>query len=202
MGVATFAVQALNDIQSTAAIAPSSRFLAEAMVKPLRLNQARVAIELGPGTGSMTRKMLEALPADGRLIAFEINPRFVAYLRENIPDPRLTVLECPAQNVQAALAELNIDRADAALSSLGLSLFPDSLCESIIGGVQAVLRPDAMFTQFQYVSRVRLLAGRAEYFDASRLISRFFPHVERRLVIRNFPPAFVYACRERAANAA
>jgi len=197
MGVATFAAEALADFQSTAAIAPSSRYLARAMVKPLELERAKVAIELGPGTGSMTRKMLKALPADGRLIAFEINPRFVEYLRTNIADPRLTVLECPAQQAKEALAGLDIEFADAALSSLGLSLFPDELCESIIGGVRQVLRPDAVLTQFQYVSRVRLLDGRAEYFDASKLIRRYFPAVERRLVVRNIPPAFVYACKKR-----
>ena len=194
MGVATFAVEALADFQSTAAIAPSSRYLAQAMVKPLGLDGAKVAIELGPGTGSMTRQMLKALPADGKLIAFEINPRFVEYLSQTIKDPRLTVLECPAQQAKEALQELDIEFADAALSSLGLSLFPDALCKSIISGVQQVLRPEAVFTQFQYVSRVRLLDGRAEYFDASRLISGFFPVVQRRLIVRNIPPAFVYAC--------
>lgn len=198
MGVATFATEALADFQSTASIAPSSRYLARAMVKPLALQQAKVAIELGPGTGAMTRHMLKVLPADAKLIAFEINPRFVEYLRKNIQDPRLTVLDCPAQQAQQALHNLGIDKADAALSSLGLSLFPDSLCESIIGGLQEVLKPEAVLTQFQYVSRVRLLDGKAEYFDASRLISRFFPVVQRRLVVRNIPPAFVYACSGRA----
>jgi phospholipid N-methyltransferase len=113
----------------------------------------------------------------------------------NIADPRLTVLDCPAQEAPAALAALGVGPADAALSSLGLSLFPDSLCESILGGVRQVLRPGATLTQFQYVSRVRVLERRAEYFDASRLIVRHFPTVERRLILRNIPPAFVYACR-------
>ncbi len=165
------------------------------MVRPLGLADAKLVVELGPGTGSMTRKILEALPPDGRLVAFEINPRFVRYLRENIHDPRLTVLDCPAQRASEALAELGVGPADAALSSLGLSLFPDSLCESIVGGMRQALRPGAVMTQFQYVSRVRVLDGRAEYFDASRLISRHFPVVQRRLILRNIPPAFVYACR-------
>lgn len=194
MGVATFAAEALADFGATASITPSSRYLARTMVKPLGLETAKVAIELGPGTGSMTRHMLAALPADAKLIAFEINPRFVDYLRKNIQDSRLTVLDCPAQQAKQALDEIGVEAADAALSSLGLSLFPDALCESIIGGLQDVLRPEAVLTQFQYVSRVRLLDGKAEYFDASKLIRRFFPVVRRRLVVRNIPPAFVYSC--------
>ena len=61
MSLTTFAGQALADIQSTAAIAPSSRFLAEAMVKPLSRGGSKQVVEFGPGTGVMTRTLLENL---------------------------------------------------------------------------------------------------------------------------------------------
>ncbi|MBI1355344.1 MAG: hypothetical protein GC160_13430 [Acidobacteria bacterium] len=197
MSVATFAAQALADFQSTAAIVPSSRFLAAAMVRPLQLEKARTIVEFGPGTGAMTRALLRSMAPDARLIAFEVNPSFVKYLGEHMPDPRLTILERGAEEAPAALAELGVGAADAALSSLGLSLFPDSLTERILGGLPKILAPGAVFTQFQYVSRMRMVDGRPEYFDASCMIRRHFPVVERRLIVRNIPPAFVYIAHNR-----
>ena len=194
MSVATFAAQALADFQSTASIVPSSRFLAQAMVSPLRASQAKTIVELGPGTGSMTRELLRCMAPDARLIAFDVNPSFVEYLRKNIHDPRLTVLERGAETAPQALRELGIESADAALSSLGLSLLPEPLCEQIIDGLRRLLTPDAVFTQFQYISRVRMVDGRPVYFDASDLIRRYFPVIERRTIVRNIPPAFVYTC--------
>ena len=42
----------------TGAIAPSSRFLAARMIEDMRLSEAGVVVELGPGTGAFTRAIL------------------------------------------------------------------------------------------------------------------------------------------------
>ena len=97
MSLATFASQALTDFQWTAAVAPSSRFLAQAMVEPLPMAEARLIVEFGPGTGVMTRRLLAAARSDAKLLAFEINPRFVDYLREEITDPRLEIIAAGAR---------------------------------------------------------------------------------------------------------
>lgn len=197
MALATFAAQALSEFQSTAAIAPSSRFLAEAMVKPLPMDRARTVVELGPGTGVMTEELLEQLPYDAKLLAFEINPRFVEYLKANLPDPRLDVIQCGAERADVELERRGIGKVDAILSSLGLSLLPEPLVHQIFERLLPYLAPDAVFTQFQYIHRIRMQDGRPEYFDAAKLLERYFPVVHRRMIVRNLPPAFVYDCRLR-----
>ena len=197
MGLATFASQAISDFQATAAIAPSSKFLVEAMVRPLPVDRARTVVELGPGTGVMTEELLAQLPFDAKLLAFEINPKFVRYLRNNLPDPRLEVIECGAERADEELDRRGIYKVDAVLSSLGLSLFPDSLVEQIFDRLIPRLAADGVFTQFQYITRVRLQDGKAEYFDAADVLRRYFPIVRRRMIVRNLPPAFVYDCRLR-----
>jgi len=195
MSLATFATQALADFQSTAAIAPSSPSLVEAMTKPLPLETAKTVVELGPGTGVMTRRILERLPADGRLLAFEINPRFVTYLGEEIDDPRLEVVEAGAEMLNQELQRRKIGRIDAALSSLGLSLMPPDFVDDILNGLTSRLSSEAVFTQFQYVSRIRIADGTISAFDAKKALGRFFDQIDRRVIVRNLPPAFVYACR-------
>ena len=200
MSLATFATQALADFQSTAAIAPSSPFLVEAMTEPLPLETAKTVVELGPGTGVMTRRMLARLPADARLLAFEISPRFVEYLRNEIDDPRLEVVEAGAEHLGHELERRGLERVDAALSSLGLSLMPPAFVDGILASLTSHLGADAVFTQFQYVSRVRIADGTISAFDAKKVLSGFFGQIDRRVIVRNLPPAFAYACREPRAE--
>ena len=168
--------------------------MAQAMVAPLPLAQAKTVVEFGPGTGVMTRSLLERLPHDARLLAFEINPRFIDYLGEEFLDPRLEIVPVGAQNVMDELAKRGIDRADAVLSSLGLSLMPDELVHSVLDGAANAVGDWGVFTQFQYVSRVRIAEGRAAYYDVGRLLPDHFGDVRRRMIVRNLPPAFVYEC--------
>lgn len=198
MGIATFASQALEDFQSTAAIAPSSRFLAEAMVEPLAVGRARTVVELGPGTGVMTRELLRQLPFNARLLAFEVSPRFVRYLREEIRDPRLEVIPVSAANLVEELGKRGIGRADAVLSSLGCSLMPEKVVRDVLDAASQVIGNHGVFTQFQYVHRMRIENGRPTYFDVAPWLNQHFQLVNRRMIVRNLPPAFVYDCRNGA----
>ena len=197
MGLATFAGEAFAEFQSTAAIAPSSRFLAEAMAEPLPLARAKTVVEFGPGTGVMTRELLAHMPFGARLFAFEVNPRFVDYLRERIRDPRLEVVHLGAEDAAGELRKRGVEPAEAVLSSLGLGLLPEPVVAQLLDGAYEMLAEDGIFTQFQYVHRMRMQDGKPERFDAGDLLEKRFPVVERRLIVRNLPPAFVYACRKR-----
>ena len=195
MSLSVFASQALSDFQATAAIAPSSRFLAEAMVEPLPLAQAEVVLEFGPGTGVMTRELLDALPRHAKLLAFEVNPKFVNYLRNRVHDPRLEVLACGAEGAGDELRRSGYRRVDAVLSSLGLTLMSERTVARMFRELSPMLDARSVFTQFQYVHRVRIEDGRPIYIDVRHILRRYFRSVERRMIIRNLPPAFVYECR-------
>ena len=58
MSRAIIAMEALSDFRTEASVAPSSRYLVRAMLRPLPLEKARVVVELGCGTGAMTRALL------------------------------------------------------------------------------------------------------------------------------------------------
>ena len=76
MSLRTFIIEAITNFPTVAAISPSSSYLASAMLEPLTLANARVAIELGAGTGAITHMLLDQLPPDATLLVFEINPRY------------------------------------------------------------------------------------------------------------------------------
>ena len=195
----TFSEEAVNNLQSTSALVPSSRYLARAMLGPLPLEAARTVVEFGPGTGVITRALLDLLPAEATLIAFEINPRFCAYLEETFADPRLVVVPAGAERVKEELAARRVRQVEAAVSSLGLTLMSPQQREAILGGLVEFLAPEAVFTQYQYLhgllAFLQLTDGRLERFTAQGFLRGYFSRISRELVWRNLPPAFVFSCR-------
>src|ERR1035437_5900465 len=97
MDLTTFALEALADFRTVGAVAPSSRYLTQAMLGHVSLERARVVVEVGPGTGAMTQALLNLIPFDATLLAFEINSRFSRYLKSHISDPRLVVINASAE---------------------------------------------------------------------------------------------------------
>ena len=195
MGLTTFAIQAVADFRTVGAIAPSSRYLAHAMLGPLPLETARVVVEVGPGTGAMTHALLELIPRDATLLAFEINPRFSRYLKRRIPDPRLVVINGSAEMLQKEVDRRGYERVDAVVSSLALGLMSDAKRRAFLGGLASLLGETGVFTQYQYVHRLQVKNSRIRKFCLGRLLRSYFSSVQRTTIWRNLPPAFVFACR-------
>ena len=195
MSFPTFARNVLADYKRTAAVAPSSRHLALAMVEPFRRAAPRVVAEFGPGTGVMTRELLAILPPDGTLLAFEVSPRFVHYLRETISDARLQVVPSGAETADGELQRRGIASLDGVVSSLGIGFMGSDSADAIFRPLLPHLGDGGTITQFQYLHRMRLHDGRLERFDAGSFMERYFRSVESRLVLRNLPPAYVITCR-------
>lgn len=195
----TFSGEVMNNFLTTSALVPSSRYLSRAMLASLPLESARTVVEFGPGTGTITRALLDALPPRATLLVFEINPRFRDYLEGNFSDPRLVVVAAGAERVEAELAARGIHRVEAAVSSVGLTMMSAEQREAILGGLLKFLTPDGIFTQYQYLhgllAFLRPNDGRWERFTAEGFLRRYFSRIIREVVWRNLPPAFVFSCR-------
>lgn len=195
MSRAIFALEALADFRTVASVAPSSRFLVRAMLRPLPLEKARVVVELGCGTGVMTRALLKQLPPDATLLAFEINPRFTRYLRLTVPDPRLVLIDNSAETVRQELQQRGFEQADAVLSSLGLAFMPEQERDAFLGELSSLMTDKGVFTQYHYLHGMQVQNGQLGRFDMTRLLHHHFGSVERTIVWRNLPPAYVFVCR-------
>ncbi len=172
------------------------------MLEPLSLRNAKVAVELGPGTGVMTRALLGALPRHATLLAFEINERFIRHLRTAVSDPRLVVINAPAEALQTELSRRGLTRVDAVLSSLALGFMPQQNRAELLNEISTSLVADGAFTQYQYLHGLQFTGKQLSKFDLARLLRRYFRSVQRRIIWPNLPPAFVFACREGIVNRA
>src|SRR6476646_11158879 len=72
--------ESMRSLGPTASMSPSSRYLANALTKPIDFRRARTVVELGPGTGAVTNEILKRMRPDAKLFAVDINETFIDHL--------------------------------------------------------------------------------------------------------------------------
>lgn len=144
----------LRNPKEVASIVPSSRFLTRRVTECGRAERARVVVELGPGTGVLTRPLLARMPADGRLIAIEINTAFAELLRHEFCDPRLSVYEGSAVDIELALAKQGLQKADLVVSGIPFSTLDAGVGRATLEAAKRVLAPGGRFVAYQFRSHV------------------------------------------------
>jgi phospholipid N-methyltransferase len=164
-------------------IVPSSRFLIKQLLQPISWARARVIVEYGPGVGGITAELLRHMGSDATLIAIEMNPDFVKYLRDSFTDARLQVVEASAESVDEILRRFGYLRADYIISGIPFSTIPAAARERILRKTCAVLEPGGAFLVYQFSSRV--------FQD----LKRIFGYVVRRFEPLNVLPAHLFICQ-------
>ena len=188
-----FLAQWLRNPRQLASITPSGAELAGAILEELPEGTRRV-IELGGGTGAITRALLASGIRDSELLVLELNTDLQAQLARDFP--RSTVLLGDAADLPRLAREsgyLGAGPADAVVSGLGLLAMERETQARILRAAFECLRPDGAFLQFTYgpMSPVR-----DELRDELGLVGR-----HGAFVLRNVPPATVWTYRRSRARA-
>lgn len=183
----TFFQAFLRSPRIVASVIPSSPVAVRRAVHALDPASAGVVVELGAGTGCMTRALLDALPATSRLIVIERTAEFIPGL-EAIDDPRLAVVHGCASDIGAELQRSGHASADAVISGIPFSTLSPELAGRIAAEIHAALAPGGRFVAYQFNKRV------AEY--ARPLMGS--PEVE--FVFRNVPPMRLFTWRTPATS--
>jgi len=170
----------LRKPREVGSVIPSSRFLEKRIVRSADLSQARVVVELGPGTGGTTRALLRRMRRDATLLAIEINSDFARLLTQHVRDPRLVVHEGSAAEIPTALDAHDLPAPDVVLSGIPFSTMKRDLGLSIMRSVYDSLAPGGRFVAYQVRDRVEDL-GRSVFGPA---------RVQTELL--NVPPMRVY----------
>jgi len=179
----TFFREFIKAPKVVASVIPSSSFLKGRVIKAADLARAKVVVELGPGTGGLTRSLLEALGPQAHLLAIERTAEF-AQLVEQIGDSRLEVVHGCASSIGAELSRRGFAAADAIVSGIPFSTMPRKLAKEVIAAVHAALCPGGRFVAYQVSYRV---------VDHARPVMGA-PVIEGEL--RNVPPARVFTWRK------
>lgn len=171
----------LRDPLSVGSLVPSSAFLSRAMAVAVveKLNNMDCVIEIGAGTGSLTRALLKEGVAHDRLICLESDVNMVKCLRKKFPD--LTIIHGNACFLKDALAFLK-RRVGAIVSGLPMRNFSAIVREKILQESFELMQDVGLFYQFTYgyVSPLKDLGFQGEKVD---------------FVWCNFPPASIWRYR-------
>src|SRR3569623_3197616 len=83
-----------------ASLAPSSRWRSRTTVRNVDWGRARVLVELGAGTGPITRVLAEKARPDCRVVVLERDPDFARLLHQRIDSlPNFVVIEGDVQEL-------------------------------------------------------------------------------------------------------
>jgi phosphatidylethanolamine/phosphatidyl-N-methylethanolamine N-methyltransferase len=175
-----FFKQALLNFKQTGALCTSSRFLSKKMTLPLLLiERKKKIIELGPGNGFITKKILNSVGENCELIVFELNTVFCDELKK-INDKRLTVINDNATNI---LKYINSGSVDFIISSLPLAQIDLDTKTTILAQINEVLFVDGSYIQYQY--------SLLDYY----FLKNKFRKIKIGFTFFNLPPAFIYNCK-------
>lgn len=174
---------------TTGALAPSGRFLARALARPLReRGEGPVRIlEVGPGTGAVTQELVRHVRAEDQFHIVELNDRFVALLKRRFAaEPRFCQVAGQTSIFHAPVQELPVDEPyDFIICGLPFNNFPPDLVETIFGRLIGILRPGGSMTFFEYlwVRPFKILLSRHQHrrrvLEVGGVLRRYLAQYER-----------------------
>ncbi|MFM7150477.1 MAG: class I SAM-dependent methyltransferase, partial [Gemmataceae bacterium] len=191
-----------RDFHHTGAVLPSGVFLAKTIAQTLRgPRPAARILEVGPGSGSVTRVLAQHLLPGDLFDTVEINPHFARLLEERIQtDPDFLPHRDAIRVIQAPVQEVPGESVyDFIISGLPLNNFSTEDIRSIFETLTRLVRPGGLLSYFEYTfirSLKTPFVGRKERERLSsigQLLNQYIQEcqVRRDNVLLNLPPATI-----------
>lgn len=172
------------------AVAPSSRALGKLMAAQIDPSAPGVIVELGGGTGAVTKALLATGLSPKKLIIVERDEVFARLLAGKFPEVR--VLRGDASRLDRLLRREGITEVSRVISSLPLLSMPRQVRLTIMVRAFAVLAFKGVFVQFTYGLKSPLP-------EQALLKSGIIAQSVGR-VWRNMPPATVWRFEKKASQ--
>jgi len=182
---------------------PSSSFLARALASEMARQPrgpARI-LEVGPGTGVVTRQIARRLGPEDRLDVVELNDRFVEILRQRFAEEevfrclqdRLQLIHGPVEQVPGESAY------DFIVSGLPLNAFKPEQVKEVFRTLKRLSKPGGALSYFEYILVRHLQApfagreGRRKLARIGRIVGHYIRKCQfrRQQVWLNVTPAYV-----------
>ena len=164
-------------------IVPSSGFLTTRTAKFIDFSCDRIVVELGPGEGCHTRKIVRRMNPGSRLILIELDEHFSKHLeRQFAHDPRVSVVNANALHLEETLMTLGVSEPDYIVSGIPFTIMERELKEKLLSSIADSMGPDSRFITYQ----ASLQISNHEHFSL----------VRREHCMLNVPPLHVMELRK------
>ncbi len=165
--------------KTVGAIAPTSARMARKMASIVRPDSGLPVLELGPGTGVITKAILNNGVAPEKIVSIEYSASFLPGLKRRYPG--VNFVQGDAFEIEQIAKDLGIDEFDCVISALPLLNFPMTQRIRLVHSALKFVAPGRPMVQFSYSPRPPVPA-RSKQFSVSHLGS----------VFRNIPPAKIW----------
>ena len=175
----------LSDVKAVGAILPTSSITARVMASVVDTTSGLPVLELGPGTGVITKAILERGVAPDQLYSVEYSKDFADHLKIEYPD--VNIIQGDAFDLDTTLGDKKDQMFDCVICAVPLIYIPAEqrakLVENLLDRVP-VGRP---VLQITYAPKSPVAPG-----------SGNFEVVHYDYVLRNVPPANLFVYRRTA----
>ena len=166
-------------------IAPSSPELAQKMVADIRPSEESVVLELGVGTGAITKVLQEIVPSRESYLGIEIDKTLVKSLKENFP--ALKIVRGNACDTFSIYQKTGFGKVGYIICCLPFVSLPNDVGEKILGEIDKFMEQGCVFRTFQY--------AHGYYFPSAiklreHMRNRYGKAKRSQLVVKNVPPAY------------
>ena len=168
------------------AVLPSSPALTGLIARSVNLRSDRIAVELGAGTGCVTRMLLQAGIPTEKLYVLELDPELCEFLKASMPE--VNVIQGDARDLPKLLPKKFVGKVSSVISGMPMTAMPQEIQRQIIDASFAVMDGEGEFLQYTYRPGFSPLRAKNFGLDKQRLGMAF----------RNLPPATVWRYQKAA----
>lgn len=167
------------------AIAPSSPELAQRMMQDISPNKDSIILELGVGTGAITKFLQEIVPNKESYLGIELDRELVKSLNRKFPE--LKIVRGNACEVFSLHQRTNLGKVGYIISCLPFVSIPNEVGEIILSEIDKFMDEGCVFRTIQYAhgyympSAIKL----REYME-----KRYGKAKKSQLIMKNVPPAY------------
>ncbi len=200
---------AFRNMKTVGTICPSSPMLSrELAAAAIEAETPKRVLEVGPGTGPVTKEILRSLRAGDRFDIVELSTEFCKDLEGKVLSPwraRQTAgVDVRLHNAAIQDVELEAGSYDCVVCGLPFNNFEHELVESIMHRLLELLRPGGELSYFCYFGAKAMKGSISDERgrDNLRAIKRIEDELHlthagsRKVVLANFPPAEVRRLRK------
>jgi phosphatidylethanolamine/phosphatidyl-N-methylethanolamine N-methyltransferase len=167
------------------AVAPSSPDLAWQMLEGITPDADNIIIELGVGTGAITKYVREILPDSESYLGIELDGRLVSSINTRYPE--MNVVKGNACDLSAIYHMSGLGKASYILCCLPFVTLPEEVAAKVLAEIEKYMEQGCLFRAFQYAhgyytpAAIRLRKFMRDRYGFSK---------RSKLVAKNVPPAY------------
>ena len=171
-------------------IAPSSPELASKMLEGIQPDEDNIVIELGVGTGAITKHLQEIVPDERSYLGIELDGNLVKSLRAKFPT--MKIVRGDAQDLETIHRKTGLGKASYIISCLPFVSIPNEVGEEILRQIDLYMQQGCVFRTFQFATGYYLPSA-IKLREFMR--KRYGKSKKSKLIVNNLPPAITLTWR-------